>query len=60
MNEDIELTGIVTKFDYVNPHSWLHLEVTGADGIKKEYACYASTLIFADGTTLDRYGQRIG
>ena len=97
MNENIELKGAVTKFDYVNPHSWLHLAVTGADGQTAEYkcemrsattlrrsgwtpemfaagtrvtvqgspdgvdphSCYVSTLIFADGTQLDRYGQRI-
>ena len=97
MNENIELKGVVTKFDYVNPHSWLHLAVTGADGQTAEYkcemrsattlrrsgwtpemfaagtrvtvqgspdrvdphSCYVSTLIFADGTQLDRYGQRI-
>jgi hypothetical protein len=97
MNENIELKGVVTKFDYVNPHSWLHFGVTQADGKTAEYkcemrsattlrrsgwtpemfaagtrvtvqgspdrvdphACYVSTLIFADGTQLDRYGQRI-
>src|SRR5215831_1520744 len=97
MNENIELKGVVTKFDYVNPHSWLHLAVTGADGQTAEYkcemrsattlrrsgwtpemfaagtrltvqgspdrvdphSCYVSTLVFADGTQLDRYGQRI-
>jgi hypothetical protein len=97
MNENIELKGVVTKFDYVNPHSWLHLAATGADGQTAEYkcemrsattlrrsgwtpemfaagtrvtvqgspdrvdprSCYVSTLIFADGTQLDRYGQRI-
>ena len=97
MNENIELKGAVTKFDYVNPHSWLHLAVAGADGQTAEYkcemrsattlrrsgwtpemfaagtrvtvqgspdrvdphSCYVSTLIFADGTQLDRYGQRI-
>ncbi|HLF10715.1 MAG TPA: DUF6152 family protein, partial [Gammaproteobacteria bacterium] len=32
MNEDIELTGIVTDLDFVNPHSWVHLNVTGEDG----------------------------
>ena len=97
MNENIELNGVVTKFDYVNPHSWLRLAVTGADGQTAEYkcemrsattlrrsgwtpemfaagtrltvqgspdrvdphSCYVSTLVFADGTQLDRYGQRI-
>ena len=97
MNESIELTGVVTKFDYVNPHAWLHFDATGADGKTTSYrcemrsattlrrsgwtpemfaagtrltvqgspdrvdphACYVSTLVFADGTKLDRYGQRI-
>jgi hypothetical protein len=97
MNEDIELTGVITRLDYVNPHSWVHFNVTGNDGSTAEYrcelrsattlrrsgwtpdlfavgtritiqgspdrkdprACYTSTLILADGTTLDRYGQRI-
>jgi hypothetical protein len=97
MNEDIELAGVVTKLDFVNPHAWLNFEVTGADGKAVAYrcemrsattlrrsgwtpemfaagtrvtikgspdrtdprACYVSTLIFADGSSLDRYGQRI-
>jgi hypothetical protein len=97
MNEDVELTGVVTRLDFVNPHSWVHFDVTGDDGQTVEHrcelrsattlrrsgwtpdmftpgtritiqgspdrtdplACYTSTLIFADGTSLDRYGQRI-
>jgi hypothetical protein len=97
MNEDIELTGVVTDLDFVNPHSWVHFSVTGQDGKAVEWrcelrsattlrrsgwtpemfaagtritvqgspdrtdpkACYVSTLIFADGSKLDRYGQRI-
>ncbi len=97
MNEDIDLTGVITRLDFVNPHSWLHFNVTGEDGETVEHrcelrsattlrrsgwtpdmftpgmritiqgspdradplACYTSTLVFADGTTLDRYGQRI-
>jgi len=97
MNENIELKGTVTKLDYVNPHSWLHLKATGPDGQTAEYkcemrsattlrrsgwtlemfapgtgvtvqgapdrvdphSCYVSTLVLADGTQLDRYGQRV-
>ena len=32
MDEDVDITGVVTGFDYVNPHSWLYLDVTQADG----------------------------
>lgn len=28
----VELTGTITKVEWVNPHSWFHLEVTGPDG----------------------------
>jgi hypothetical protein len=97
MNEDVELTGVITDLDFVNPHSWVHFDVTGTDGQTVTHrcelrsattlrrsgwtpemfangtritiqgspdrtdprACYVSTLIFADGTSLDRYGQRI-
>jgi hypothetical protein len=97
MNEDVELTGVITDLDFVNPHSWLHFDVTGEDGETQAYrcelrsattlrrsgwtpemfaagsritiqgspdrtdprACYVSTLVFADGSSLDRYGQRI-
>ena len=32
MNKDIEITGTVTRLDFVNPHSWLYLDVTQPDG----------------------------
>jgi hypothetical protein len=95
MNEDIEVTGTVTGLDWVNPHSWLYLDVVNAEGAtvamrcemrsantlrrsgwtpelfpvgKKvtitgspdrddPYSCYVSTVIFDDGSSLDRYGQ---
>jgi len=28
----IKVTGTVTKFDLVNPHSWIYIDVTDADG----------------------------
>jgi hypothetical protein len=95
MNKDVEITGVVTGLDFVNPHSWLRLDVTQPDGkvvamrcemrsavtlrrsgwtpdlfpIGKKvtitgspdrddpYSCYVSTVVFADGSRLDRYGQ---
>ena len=96
MTKEIEITGTVTNLAFVNPHSWLYLDVTAADGksvaMKCEMrsattlrrsgwvpdlfpvggkvtikgspdrnvptACYVSTLVLADGSSLDRYGQR--
>ena len=31
----MEFTGKVVKVELINPHSWIHLEVTGKDGIKE-------------------------
>lgn len=30
--QPIEVKGVVTKFELVNPHSWLYLDVKGPDG----------------------------
>ncbi len=51
MNEDIELTGIVTKLDFVNPHSWLTFEVMQDDGTVAEFRCEMRSA-----TTLRRSG----
>jgi hypothetical protein len=96
MDREVEITGVVTDLAFVNPHSWLYLDVRTADGSTVPYrcemrsattlrrsgwspdmfevgkevtitgspdrndpaACYVSTLIFDDGSTIDRYGQR--
>lgn len=28
----IKLTGTITKIEWINPHSWIHIDVKGADG----------------------------
>jgi hypothetical protein len=28
----VKLRGTVTKMDWINPHSWIHIDVKGADG----------------------------
>ena len=33
-NAPVELKGTVTKMEWINPHSWIHIEVTSADGSK--------------------------
>ena len=33
----VTLTGVVTHFDYVNPHSWLYLNVENDDGSVTEW-----------------------
>jgi hypothetical protein len=31
-DKPIKLRGKVTKVEFINPHSWIHLDVTGSDG----------------------------
>jgi hypothetical protein len=33
----IKLEGKVTKFELINPHSWIHIDVTGNDGKTTEW-----------------------
>jgi Family of unknown function (DUF6152) len=51
MNEDIELSGVVTKLDFVNPHSWVEFDVTQDDGTVVPYRCEMRSA-----TTLRRSG----
>ena len=51
MDEDITLSGEVIKVDFVNPHSWVHFNVTKPDGTKAEYRCELRSA-----TTLRRSG----
>lgn len=37
INRPIQLDGVVTKMEFSNPHSWLHIEVTTASGEKQEW-----------------------
>ena len=37
INRPIQLDGIVTKMEFSNPHSWLHIEVTTDAGEKQQW-----------------------
>jgi hypothetical protein len=96
LNKDVEISGAVAKLAFVNPHSWLYVNVAGPNGEMTEWrcemrsatvlrrsgwsdamfavgtqvritgspdrnepnTCYLGTITFADGTSMDRYGQR--
>jgi len=32
INQPVSLTGAVSKIEWVNPHSWIHIDVKGSDG----------------------------
>jgi hypothetical protein len=95
LNADIELDGVITDVEFLNPHSWLYFTVTSADGETVDWrcemrgatvlrrsgwsedmfvqgarvtvtgspdrtdptTCYLGTALFADGSSVDRYGQ---
>lgn len=38
-NQPLTITGTVNKMDWVNPHSWLHVDVTGPDGKVTTWKC---------------------
>jgi hypothetical protein len=95
MNREIEIAGTVTRLAFVNPHSWLYIDVTTADGRTEAWrcelrgaavlrrsgwteemfapgtrltitgapdrfepnTCYLGTILFENGTRIDRYGQ---
>ena len=31
-NKPVKMRGTVTKMDWINPHAWIHIDVTGEDG----------------------------
>ena len=37
INRPIQLDGVVTKMEFSNPHSWLHIEVTTEAGEKQQW-----------------------
>ncbi|HEY8521867.1 MAG TPA: DUF6152 family protein [Gammaproteobacteria bacterium] len=36
-NSPVEIRGVVTKVELINPHSWIHLDVTADDGRKETW-----------------------
>ncbi len=97
LNIDLTIEGTITDIALINPHSWLYVEVTAADGsvapwkcelrggtvLKRsgwttemfeigsqvtitgspdrweENTCYMGSILFANGSTMDRYGQLV-
>jgi len=42
-NRPVLLKGKVTKVEWVNPHTWIHMEVTNPDGTKVEWMVEGGT-----------------
>ena len=38
-NKPVTLKGTVTKIEWMNPHAWFYIDVTGADGKVEHWQC---------------------
>jgi Family of unknown function (DUF6152) len=38
-NKPVTLKGKVTQVEWINPHSWIHMDVTGEDGKVANWSC---------------------
>ena len=45
MTEYIRMVGTVTEIHWINPHSWIYLEVTGEDGQSDVWALEGASVI---------------
>ena len=61
--KEIELSGVLTRIDLINPHSWIYFDVTDKDGRISAHRCEmrAATVLRRSGWTKEmfRSGQRI-
>jgi hypothetical protein len=42
-NKPVKFTGTVTKMEWVNPHTWMHIDVKKPDGTVENWAIEAGT-----------------
>jgi hypothetical protein len=54
-NKPVNFKGTITKMEWVNPHTWLHIDVKAADGKVENWAIEAGTpnVLFRRGFTKD-------
>jgi hypothetical protein len=54
-NKPVKLHGVVTKMDWINPHSWIHIDVKGDDGkvVNWMIECGSPNTMFRHGLTKD-------
>jgi hypothetical protein len=54
-NRPIKLHGVVTKMEWINPHSWIHIDVKGDDGkvVNWMIECGSPNTLFRRGLTKD-------
>jgi hypothetical protein len=57
LNKDLELTGVVTGIEFLNPHSWLYLDVADPGGSKTSWRCEmrGATVLKRSGWTAEMF-----
>ena len=62
-DSNIELNGVITGVDFVNPHAWVYFDVTGADGAVEAHRCEmrAATVLRRSGWSPELFvpGERV-
>jgi hypothetical protein len=43
LNQPLKLRGVVTKVEFMNPHSWIHIDVKKDDGTVEDWAIEGGT-----------------
>ena len=44
-NKPVKFSGVINRFDLVNPHSWIYIDVTGADGKVQTWGFETASLL---------------
>ena len=42
-NAPVRLQGTIVRLEWVNPHTWIHMEITKPDGVKENWAVEGGT-----------------
>lgn len=56
-NKDVAITGVVTEISFINPHSWLYVDVSTDDGNTRQWRCElrAATVLRRSGWSEDMF-----
>lgn len=63
LNIDLEIEGVIADIAFINPHSWIYVDVTGDDGTVTQWKCElrAATVLRRSGWSKDMFeiGSRV-
>jgi hypothetical protein len=63
LRRDIVITGTIARMEFINPHSWLYINVAGANGVTSTHRCEmrGATVLRRSGWTAEMFipGEKI-